>query len=233
MFVRTQDMLKGWWVIRAAEYTTCGDEGVGHQHMYWSKVDATQCFGLSEPEKNCSRSTSREHHCLVGEQWDALRERVGFIEAVNPKRTMALETGNWETYAVMSAIARILLEETMNFKVGLGTPEPRPQSRKAMNAHDCPALSIFWLKRAQVRMVARVGTWGAYERVARHEKYMALEAWESVQYENSVSYYLWDKVCSHPFVLIESANPKVRANRAPLDGSLGGFGTLSMGGASE
>jgi len=97
--------------------------------MHWAKADATQCFGLSEPEKNCSRSTSGEHHCLVGEEWDALRERVGFLEVVNPTRTITLETGNWATYAVMSAIARILLEETMNFKVRM--------ERRKRKAHPC------------------------------------------------------------------------------------------------
>jgi hypothetical protein len=236
----TEGMVVG---LRAEEYTICGDEGVGQQHMYWTKLDATQCFGLSEPQKKCSRSTSGKHHCLVGEEWDALRERVGFVETVNPKRTLTVEVGNWPTSALTAAIARILLEETMNFKVGLGTLQPHPQPRMPTNARFECRLSLFglqvslgasdmlppkrvqrtvpgresncmvWLKRVQVRSVARIGTFGVYERVARHHNFLALEAWESVQYENSVSYYVWDNVCSHPFVALTDnaeVNQKVR-----------------------
>jgi hypothetical protein len=100
----------------AVEYTVCGDEGAGEQHMVWRALPE-QCWGLSDPERKCSRSTSGEHHCLVGEEWDALRDKLGFIDAANPERVVSLEVGNWVTFSTIGAIARLLLEEMMNYKV--------------------------------------------------------------------------------------------------------------------
>jgi hypothetical protein len=57
--------------------------------------------------------------------------------------------------------------------------------------------------------VARTGTTGAYERVARHKNYMVLEAWESSSYENTVMYYVWDEICNKPFA--SNSNGKVSA----------------------
>ena len=63
--------------------------------------------------------------------------------------------------------------------------------------------------RVQVRAVARTGTFGAFERVAREANYMVLEAWQSAQYEDTVKYYVWDHVCVQPFTV--NSNGKVSA----------------------
>ena len=107
----------------AVEYTVCGDKGAGEQHMVWRALaPEEQCWGLSDPERKCSRSTSGEHHCLVGEEWDALRDKLGFIEADNLERVMSLEVGNWASSSTIGAIARILLEEMMDYKVPPNSP---------------------------------------------------------------------------------------------------------------
>jgi hypothetical protein len=222
--------------LYAVEYTVCGDEGAGEQHMVWSALDEQQCWGLSEPERKCSRSTSGQHHCLVGEQWDALRHKLGYVEAANPERVMSLEVGNWVSASTIGAIARILLEEMMNYKACT-----RPSDSKTLTLTLTPRsirfpyqvvgdrtspqtpgslvspLQVARLQYSvvegspvvQVKAVSRSGTFGAYERVARHDKYMTLEAWESSQYEHIVAYYVWDHVCAHPFVT--NSNDKVRA----------------------
>jgi hypothetical protein len=63
-----------------------------------------------------------------------------------------------------------------------------------------------------VRAVARTGTLGAFERVARAKgNYMVLEAWESVQFRDTAKYYVWDHVCARPF--ITNSNDNVSALR--------------------
>jgi len=100
-------------------FTNCGDEGVGNQSLWWRAVEpAQQCFGLGMPNPDCSKSTTNRFQCLVGDHWDELRDKLRY-----PTRSRTgvakLEMGNWYSMSLQAAVARILLEEMMNYPVEL------------------------------------------------------------------------------------------------------------------
>ena len=49
--------------------------------------------------------------------------------------------------------------------------------------------------------MGRIGTFGAHERVSRHENYMTFEAWSSNSYTQAHDYYVWGEVFRKPFVV--------------------------------
>eukprot|EP00976_Prorocentrum_cordatum_P101650 1192722-Prorocentrum_minimum.AAC.1 len=122
--------------------TACGNVELGNQSLWWRAVEPDhQCFGMSRPDRRCSKSTTNEFQCLVGPKWDELRVSVNYPE------------------------------------------EQRKQ-----------------LARVEVELVARTGTFSAYERVSRSENYLTLEAWKSSSYRLADKYYIWGDVHRRPFV---------------------------------
>eukprot|EP00240_Pyramimonas_obovata_P000405 CAMPEP_0118926970 /NCGR_PEP_ID=MMETSP1169-20130426/4561_1 /TAXON_ID=36882 /ORGANISM="Pyramimonas obovata, Strain CCMP722" /LENGTH=563 /DNA_ID=CAMNT_0006868639 /DNA_START=3192 /DNA_END=4880 /DNA_ORIENTATION=+ len=100
-------------------FTLCGDQGVGNQSMWWRAVEPdAQCFGLGRPGRECSKSTTNEFHCLVGEKWDRLRLEVNF-PASQRTAPVKIEVGNRYSMSLQGAVSRIILEELMNFPVEL------------------------------------------------------------------------------------------------------------------
>lgn len=49
-------------------------------------------------------------------------------------------------------------------------------------------------------LVGRLGTFAAYERVARHQAYASLEVWEGDSYLLASEYYVWGDVIRKPFL---------------------------------
>ena len=69
-------------------YTSCGDQGVGNQSLWWRAIEPfEQCFGLSLPERLCSKSTTNNFECLVGEKWDRLRVELAYPD--EPRKSLA------------------------------------------------------------------------------------------------------------------------------------------------
>eukprot|EP00976_Prorocentrum_cordatum_P092605 1189023-Prorocentrum_minimum.AAC.1 len=78
---------------RTVNFTECGDEGVGNQSIWWRAIEAhDQCFGLSQPERHCSKSTTQTFQCLVGEEWDETRRSLHY-PAQTRKKVAKIEVG--------------------------------------------------------------------------------------------------------------------------------------------
>lgn len=107
--------------VFAVTYTTCGDESVGNQSLWWHAVEPDQqCFGMSMPGRSCSRSTTKKFHCLAGSEWDSLRTAFNFPSKQRSK-IVSVEMGNWLTATLAATVGRIVLEEMMNFQVSAWT----------------------------------------------------------------------------------------------------------------
>eukprot|EP00854_Cymbomonas_tetramitiformis_P017998 gene17998-21436_t len=51
----------------------------------------------------------------------------------------------------------------------------------------------------RVSLISRGGTYSAYERVSRHQNYLAIEAWASNSYTATANYYVFEDVLKQPF----------------------------------
>ena len=68
----------------------------------------------------------------------------------------------------------------------------------------------------QVALVSRTGTFGAFERAARHKNYVVLEAWESEAYSLPAEYYVWGDPFYHkPFMTKAGSTGTASSVRAP------------------
>ena len=96
------------------------------QNIPFCSEKPTNCENAAESiQASTDRKTGERTSCLVGTQWDALREELRFDRlrsdgSASPPRGkgVTLIVRNWPSHAMIEQMVKILLEEMMGFEVG-------------------------------------------------------------------------------------------------------------------